>query len=406
VTRVHAASLLLFALLAAASCRNESSSVPTFTVTPMPFIRRVSAEGNLKAKTATPVTVPQEVRMPLKVSWIANDGALLKKNDVVARFDATEFEELLRNGHDDRATADNKRNKLTGESSTTKTNLQRDADLADTELAAASKFNFGDEAIFSQYQRIESQLDAQLAADRKVHARGVLGVREKLSKADQALVDIEAKKADLKLRDAQQGLATLELRAPYDGILVLQRDWRGDIPRVGSTTWPGSTLGEIPDLKTMKAEVFVLEADAAGIAVGQRATIGLESNPGVTYGAKVSQVDKLARPRVRGVPVQYFGVTLELDRTDPQLMKPGTRVHGVLTVENRLNAFSLPRQAVFDKDGKKVVYRKQGAKFMPVEVAIATSTAGRVVVTKGVAKGDVLALVDPNEERKDANERS
>jgi multidrug resistance efflux pump len=391
-------------LLLLAAC-GDRDSVPTFTVEPVHFTRRVTAEGNLKAKTATPLSAPQEVRMPLKISWIATDGTLVKKDDLIARFDRTEFEELLRSGTDDRVTADNKRGKLAGESTTTKRNLERDAQQADTELAAAKKFNFGDEAIYSQYQRIESQLDQQLAADRKEHAQGVLGVREKLSRADAQLVEIEAKKADLKLRDAKQGLGALELRSPYDGILVLQRDWRGDVLRVGSTTWPGSIVGEIPDLRTMKAEVFVLEADAAGVAVGQRATVALESDPGITYAAKVTQIDKLARPRTRGVPVQYFGVTLELDRTDPSVMKPGARVRGVLEVENRANAFSLPRQAVFDKNGKKVVYRRQGKQFMAVEVAIATSTAGRVVVTKGVSKGDVLALVDPTEEEKERDER-
>jgi RND family efflux transporter MFP subunit len=389
--------------LFAAACGN-SNSVPTFTVEPVHFTRRVTAEGNLKAKMATPVSAPQEVRMPLKVSWIAADGTLVKKDELIARFDRTEFEELLRSGNDDRTTADNKRGKLAGESSTTKKNLERDAEQADTELAAAKKFDYGDERIYSQYARIESQLDQQLAVDRKTHARGVLGVREKLSKADAELVDIEAKKADLKLRDANQGLGSLELRSPYDGILVLQRDWRGEVLRVGSTTWPGQPLGEIPDLRTMKAEVFVLEADAAGIAVGQRATVALESDPLVMYAAKVAQIDKLARPRTRGVPVQYFGVTLELDRTDPKVMKPGARVRGVLEVENRANAFSIPRQAVFEKNGKKVVYRRQRGKFLPIEVAIATSTAGRVVVTKGVAKGDILALVDPTEE-KDHDER-
>jgi len=387
-------------VLVAVACRNDNS-VPTFTAEPSHFTRRVTAEGNLKAKTATTVSAPQEVRMPLKISWIAADGTLVKKDELVARFDKTEFEELLRSGNDDHTTADNKRVKLAGESQTTKVNLERDADQADTELAAAKKFNFDDAAIYSQYARIESQLDQQLAVDRKTHARGVLGVREKLSRADAELVDIETKKADLKLRDAKQGLGSIELRSPYDGILVLQRDWRGEVLRVGSTTWPGSPIGEIPDLRTMKAEVFVLEADAAGIAVGQHATVALESDPGVTYGAKVSQIDKLARPRIRGVPVQYFGVTLELDRTDPKIMKPGARVRGVLEVENRANAFSIPRQAIFEKNGKKVVYRREKGKFLPIEVAIATSTAGRVVVTKGVSKGDVLALVDPTEEAKE-----
>ena len=51
-------------------------------------------------------------------------------------------------------------------------------------------------------------------------------------------------------------------------------------------------------------------------------------------------------------------------------------------------------QAMFEKNGKKIVYRKRGANFEPAEVTILTSTPGRVVVTKGIAKGDELALVN------------
>jgi HlyD family secretion protein len=139
----------------------------------------------------------------------------------------------------------------------------------------------------------------------------------------------------------------------------------------------------------------VLEADAAGLAVGQKAFVSLEARPDVKYMGKVTSVDKLARPRLRGVPVQYFGVTVTLDRTDPSVMKPGTRVRAVLELENLANAFTIPRQAMFEKDGKKIVYRKHGAKFDPVEITIASSSAGRVVVKSGLGRGDELALTDP-----------
>src|SRR6185295_14436074 len=146
-------------------------------------------------------------------------------------------------------------------------------------------------------------------------------------------------------------------------------------------------------------DIFVLEADAAGLAVNQKAVISLQARPDVKYSGKVTQVDKLARPRMRGVPVQYFGVTVTLDRTDAAVMKPGTRVRAVLELENLANAFTIPRQAMFDKEGKKIVYRRRGSRFEPVEIAIASSSAGRVVVTKGLNNGDQLALTDPNAKR-------
>ena len=52
-------------------------------------------------------------------------------------------------------------------------------------------------------------------------------------------------------------------------------------------------------------------------------------------------------------------------------------------------------QALFEKEGKRLVYRKHGDRFDPIPVEIATSSPGRVVVTKGIARGDELALRDP-----------
>jgi len=375
------------------ACHRES--IPTYKAEPAQFARRVTAEGVLKSTKATPVTAPMNVPMSLRIASIADDGALVKKDDVVVTFDPSDFQKDLIGGQEDRQSVGNKVTKTATLASVTSINLKRDARQAQDELIAAKQFKFDDAGVFSRYQRIESEIDQTLAGDKKEHAENVLGVRETLSKADRDLLTIEEKKAGLKIRNAEQGLHSLELRAPYDGILVLQRDWRGDIPRVGNNVWPGQPLGEIPDLHSMKAEVFVLEADAAGLGVGQKASVTLESNPFVSYSGKVTQVDKLARPRFRGVPVQYFGVTVLLDRTEPAVMKPGARVRAVLEIENRKNVFSIPRQALFEKEGKKLVYRKRGDRFEPVPVEIATSSPGRVVVTKGLTRGDELALRDP-----------
>ena len=374
---------------------HSRAAIPTYRVEPARFTRRVTADGTLKSIKATPITAPYDVQRALKIAWIADDGALVKKDDVVVRFDPTDFETELLGGTEDRQTAANKLTRANTDAGTTRVNLQRDAHQAGVELAEAEKFNFDDAEVFSRYQRVEAEADKQLAAATKKHAEDVLGVRESLAKADRDLLAIEDRKAGLRIRTAEQGLKSLEIVAPHDGILVLTRDWRGDIARVGATLWPSQPIGEIPDLHQMNAEVFVLEADAAGLAVGQKAAIALESHPEATYTGKVKSVDKLARPRMRGVPVQYFGVTVALDRTDPKVMKPGARVTAVLELENLANAFTIPRQAMFEKNGKRIVYRRSGEKFVPVEIAISSSTAGRVVVTSGVKKGDELALVDP-----------
>jgi RND family efflux transporter MFP subunit len=378
------------------------SDVPTYKVTPTTFTRRITAEGNLKALKAQQVMAPHDAPNSLKVSWMVDDGAVVKKNDVIVRFDPSDFEKELKGGNEDHATASNNLSKTDAQALATRANLQRDARQAQSELLSAKRFKFDDAEVFSRYQRIEAEVDQTLASEHKENAERVINIRDGLNRTDKELLAIEDKKAALRIRNAQQGLNSIEIRAPYDGILVLTRDWRGDVPRVGATLWPGEPVGEIPDLSTMQAVVFVLEADAAGLAANEKASVTLESYPNVAYSGKITQLDKLARPRVRGVPVQYFGVTISLDKTDPKVMKPGTRVRAVLDVENRANAFAIPRQALFEKEGKKIVYRKHGSKYDPVPVEISSSTAGRVVVTKGIAKGDELALIDPTAKKSES----
>ena len=393
--------LLACAAFVALHCARQED-VPTFKVTASTFTRRITAEGNLKAVKATPVTAPHDAPGALRIAWIADDGSLVRKDQVIARFDPSDFEKELKGGNEDRATASNNLSRTDAHAQAVRGNLQRDARQAQSELLAAGRFKFDDAEIFSRYQQIEAEVDQRLAGERKSNAERVLTIRDGLTKTDKDLLAIEERKAAMRIGNAQQGLNSLEIRAPYDGILVLQRDWRGDVPRVGASSWPGQPLGEIPDLGTMKAEVFVLEADAAGLAPEKKATVTLESDPNRPYGGTITQLDKLARPRVRGVPVQYFGVTISLEKTDPRVMKPGTRVRAVLDVENRAKAFAIPRQAMFEKDGKKIVYRRKGSTYEAVPVDIATSTAGRVVVTKGIADGDELALIDPTAKKNES----
>jgi len=193
---------------------------------------------------------------------------------------------------------------------------------------------------------------------------------------------------------AREALAHLEVHAPADGILVWQRDDHGDLPRFGGQVFPDQQLGEIPALDTMEAELFVLEVDGSGLDEGQPADVIVESHPDARYHGAIRRVDKLAKPRELWVPVQYFSVVIALDHTDRAVMKPGQRVHATLELA-RQDALVVPRQAVFEKDGKAIVYRRGDHGFAPVAVELGAATPGRVAITAGLVAGDAIALRDP-----------
>jgi multidrug efflux pump subunit AcrA (membrane-fusion protein) len=369
--------------------------VPTMVVRKAPYVREVTAEGNLKAVKATPVSAPRQAQMPLKIAWLADDGAAVAAGEPVIRFDSIDFEKDLLEGEQERANAGNRITGTEADAGAVRTNLKRDATMAERELEAARLFQKRDADIFSRYQVVESDIDESLAVEKREYAVEMQFVRDQLFQAEREILAIDERKADIRIGRAEQALSALEVTAPHDGILVLQRDWRGELPRVGATAFPGMPIGEIPEMSSMQVEAFVLEADAGGIAAGQEAIIFVEAHPNRKFKGKVEKVEPIAKPRFRGSPVQYFGVTLTLDQTDPKIMKPGARVRATITLEKSDSAIAIPRQAIFDRDGKKIVYRMKDDEFEPVAIETGTSTVGAISVTKGLAEGDVIALEEP-----------
>ncbi len=384
---VGAAALLLAA-------RAGGPDVPTLTVETAPWVRRVVAEGNLRAVTSTDIAAPTS-RRPYTIATLVDDGSWVKAGDVVVRFDPTDLEKQLADGRDARAVADANLEKADSRREADVANLERDAALAVEEREHAERFQTTDTTLYSRNEIIDSQLDTELAQARQEHAESAQKVEQKLARSDRQLLEIDRRKAELTVTQAKEDLQRMEVTAPHDGIVVLEKDHRGEIHRVGDTVFPGQTIATLPDLDTMEAEVYVLEADAGGLAPGQPATVVLEAHPEKTFSATVAKVEPIAQPRQRGTPVQYFRTVLTLDDTDHELMKPGQRVRAEIVLDEADDAVAVPRQAVFEADGESVVYRRDGRRFEPVPVTLGSTGLGRVVVTSGLDAGDEIALVDP-----------
>lgn len=393
------AAIALVATFAAVSVIRSvgaTDDVPVVAVERGRFRHEIQAEGLLVAEQATVLSTPSDASFrPLKVGWIAADGSAVEAGDVVIRFDPTDMEKELLDGQADRLKAESNHRKKEAEEDTAIDNLDRDAALADLEVDHAQRFYSADEEIFSRAEIIESQIDVALATERQESTGALRSIREGLGRVELELLDLETEKADITIDRARAGLAALEIRAPHSGIFVLRRDY-GESPSIGAMVYPGQPLAEIPRLAEMKAQVFVLEADAGGLRPGLPARVVLEAHPTVSYAAEVRKVATVAKRRSRYSPVQYFEVELALERTDPEAMKPGQRVRGILVLQDLEDVLTVPREAIFRNEaGGDIVYRAAGSGFELIEVELGETALGNVVVAAGLAEGDVVALADP-----------
>lgn len=394
---IGAAVLLLVVVAgyAVAGLAASDSGIPTYEVERGRFVHRVDADGMLAAEQATVLAAPQGARQPLKLAWIAQDGTAVEEGEVVIRFDPTDMENELFTGEADRAKAESQAHQTDLQQGAVLENLERDARMAARQLQHAEEFQTDDESIFSRMEIIESSIDGDLAEERKEHAEQLRELREAQGGVELDLIELQRRQAQLTIDRANAGLQELEVRAPHEGIFVLRQD-RGEPPTVGQLVWPGQDLGELPALGRMRAQVYVLEADAGGLEEGMRARVRLEAHPGEIVEASVRRVASVTQRRARWSPVQYFEVDLELERTDPDKMKPGQRVRATILIQDLEDVVAVPRDAVFrEDDGDAYVWVRSAGDWERTSVRLGPAALGRIVIEDGLEDGDVIALQDP-----------
>jgi hypothetical protein len=88
-----------------------------------------------------------------------------------------------------------------------------------------------------------------------------------------------------------------------------------------------------------------------------------------------------------------FDLAIQLDSHDPRL-RPGFSARLSIRGEQISRAVSIPSEAVFEHDGKKVVYCKRNRGFEMQEVKVRALSEGRAILD-GIPLGTVVALVNP-----------
>src|SRR5581483_2318168 len=147
----------------------------------------------------------------------------------------------------------------------------------------------------------------------------------------------------------------------------------------------------------MEAKCFVLEKDAGELRPEEKVTLSLDPFPGSMFTGKVKSIDKVERAIDRDSPVKFFQTIVTLDKTDPNLMKPGVKLKAEIEGGELKSVLVVPRSAIIKKDADYFAYVQSGlAKFDPVKVALGQGDIIQVVVTEGLKPGQVIALNPPD----------
>src|SRR5207344_3022217 len=157
--------------------------------------------------------------------------------------------------------------------------------------------------------------------------------------------------ASSKLDLAKAQLARTEVRADVPGIVVYKEVFFGSEqrkPQVGDQVWANQPLLILPDIQTMVVETKVRETDIHKVEKNQQVRVRVEAYPDLHLTGAVTLVGTLAQEEKERRGAKFFGVTIQVNESEPRL-RPGMTARVEIQVQERAKALYVPLDAVFEK---------------------------------------------------------
>jgi HlyD family secretion protein len=191
------------------------------------------------------------------------------------------------------------------------------------------------------------------------------------------------------------------IRAPQDGVLFYYKG-EGDRRTVqideGLEVRQKQPLFYLPDLRTMEVVAALNESVVDRVRPGLPAKVTFEALPKLSLTGRVVSISQIpVRQNERGEDIRYFISTIKLDQSSPHL-KPGMTTLVEIALARQDDVLAIPHQAIRSDHGKKFCYLARDDELERREVKIGHDTCDMVEVLRGLDEGDLVALDPPKSE--------
>lgn len=384
---------------------DRANPTPTARVTRGPLKLTVHASGELRAgRTTTLVTPP--VGGMLRIVRMVPTGGSVRAGDVVMEFDPADQLYQLEQARSELAEAEQGIVKMKADAAVQAAQDVEALLTARFDVRRAELDVTGNEFINAIDAR-KNLLSLEEARRRLEQLEEDVKSRASTSEASMAVAEERRNKARLAMQRAQQIIDSLVLTAPLDGVVSVKenRDASGGmiffgmvLPeyRIGDSVWPGRPVADVIESGRMEVRAKVNENDRANLSEGQAAMVAVDALPGSTFKATVGALAALATRAsfFESASVnRQFDVTFQFENADARL-KAGASARVIIEGKEIPDALHVPRQAVYERNGKNHAFVKVGDRFEQREIQITQKTESRFAI-EGLVEGTEVALVDP-----------
>jgi HlyD family secretion protein len=199
----------------------------------------------------------------------------------------------------------------------------------------------------------------------------------------------EVDKVQAEVAQAQAAVDAAKNMLAHTNILASKSGTVFNVPvREGSFVSSGDLIVQVADLSRMQIHAFVDEPEIGRLAQGQKVSVNWDAAPGRIWEGIVTRVPTAVQ--IRGTRT-VGEVICEVNNKDLKLI-PNINVNVQITEARAENVLAIPREAVFEQNGKSYVYVVEGSKVKRTMIETALSNLTRIQVTKGLSEGTIIAL--------------
>lgn len=399
---INKKTLLIWSIPAAAviatifmMTRPRSSEQSTAVITSGDFQVWSVYDGSIESRT---------VRNIMSELWNATvvdiipDGTMVKKGDVLVRFDASNWEKdqprvereytMARSDMDSLVNAklplelgdiENRLNDALQKYSEEAQALSDSRELLKEKLISEQELK-QQETRMASSKALSDSLRQQLELTRKyLHPSTIERARATLASAELELSHIRAHISNCVVRAPADGMAIYKILPIGSEVRTI---------RVGDTVYKNQTFLTLPDMSNLIMRCDVPESDITRVRSGNTALIQALAYPDLNFNGNIESVGAMAQS-IAGRPAgrKFFSTVIRIDNPDDRL-RSGMSARARILSYSRRNAILIPRTAVWWEGSQAFCNLQKGSRIIKTTIKTGMADETHFEVIDGVKPGD------------------
>jgi HlyD family secretion protein len=373
--------------------KSNSTQATAYIVSKGQIVKELLLTGELKAARSTSITAPN-IRSSFSntLSFISPEGTFVKKGERIIEFDDSSLlsqkSEYERNLDEARLNIEKKKVDLEADRCDQLNSLsQAESNLKQDELYG----KIGKDILSANdYQKYQLNITKSKLSLEK--AKEQLDNFEKSYKSQMALVEINKSQAEINLKKIVNDMALLKIDAPQDGILIYGDNWQSNRKiQPGDGLFQGMEVASLPDLTSLQVIGYVYDTEYSSLTPDLRCIITLDALPGFTTDGGILSSTSVASRKGFASQKKVFQTTIQLDRIDPSIMKPGMTARIKVPLVLVKDVPVIPREYLgVDQGGYYVVKGTEDKTARKQSVKLVAVGDHMVQAVSGISVGDPL----------------